>query len=78
MGVRTVVERRLLMSLKPGIPAFDYQEFSSLTTADLVAYLEPIVTNPSAVVPSAVEAGKASADARDIVELLQRKQSTGT
>jgi hypothetical protein len=140
------------MSLKPGIPAFDYEEFSSLTTADLVAYMEPIVTDPLATVPSkvleqmaaemegydeyhlvyaielgmermpevfaprvalllshqcqsvrlaahrnlarlpsslisdhliavcdqAVEAGKASAGVRDIVGLLQRKQSTGT
>jgi hypothetical protein len=40
------------MSSESSIPAFDYQEFSSLKTADLVAYMEPIVTDPSAIVPS--------------------------
>src|SRR5438445_13012201 len=33
--------------------AFDYQRFRSLAATDLVAYMEPIVTDPAVVVPPA-------------------------
>jgi hypothetical protein len=42
------------MSSESSVPTFDYQEFSSWKTADLVACMEPIVTDPSATVPSKV------------------------
>jgi hypothetical protein len=42
------------MSSESSVLTFDYQEFSSLKTSDLVAYMEPIVTDPLAMVPSKV------------------------